>query len=102
MIWVGNSVSPQVLLDLFGVDDINLVNPKTVGWSPLRPIVHLELNLRSPVGHPRIGQHVVYPGQEHHYSQKSSGGENLEAVRRPTKHGWRRDRVQRHVGGRPE
>lgn len=29
MIWVGNSVSPQILLDLFGVDDIHLVDPKT-------------------------------------------------------------------------
>jgi len=28
MIWVGNSVSPQVLLDLFGVDDINSVDPR--------------------------------------------------------------------------
>lgn len=33
MIWVGNSVSPQVLLDLFGVDDINLVDPKMVSRS---------------------------------------------------------------------
>jgi len=30
MIWVGGSVSPQVLIDLFGVDDINNVNPRTV------------------------------------------------------------------------
>lgn len=30
MIWIGNSVSPQVLLDLFGVDDINLVDPRMV------------------------------------------------------------------------
>ena len=30
MIWVGNSVSPQVLLDLFDVDDINVVDPKMV------------------------------------------------------------------------
>jgi hypothetical protein len=31
MIWIGNSVSPRVLLDLFGVDDINLVDPMMVG-----------------------------------------------------------------------
>jgi len=30
MIWIGNSVSPQVLLGLFGVDDINNVDPKIV------------------------------------------------------------------------
>lgn len=30
MIWIGNSVSPQVLIDLFGVEDINNVNPRTV------------------------------------------------------------------------
>lgn len=30
MIWIGNSVSPQVLLGLFGVDDINGVNSRTV------------------------------------------------------------------------
>jgi len=30
MIWIGNSASPQVLLDLFGVDDINQVNPRAV------------------------------------------------------------------------
>jgi len=30
MIWIGSSVSPQVLLDLFGVDDINQVNPRAV------------------------------------------------------------------------
>ena len=33
MIWVGNSVSPQVLIDLFGVDDINKVDPKMVRLS---------------------------------------------------------------------
>ena len=33
MIWVGSSVSPQVLIDLFGVDDINNVNPRTVRLS---------------------------------------------------------------------
>ena len=30
MIWIGNSASPRVLLDLFGVDDINQVNPRAV------------------------------------------------------------------------
>ena len=30
MIWIGNSVSPQVLIGLFGVDDLNEVNPKIV------------------------------------------------------------------------
>lgn len=30
MIWIGGSVSPQVLIDLFGVDDINNVNPRMV------------------------------------------------------------------------
>jgi len=28
MIWVGNSVSPRVLLDLFDVDEINRVDPR--------------------------------------------------------------------------
>ena len=31
MVWVGNSVSPQVLLDLFDVDDINQVDSRMVG-----------------------------------------------------------------------
>ena len=30
MIWIGNSASPQVLLGLFGVDDMSEVNPRTV------------------------------------------------------------------------
>ena len=30
MVWIGSSVSPQILLDLFGVDDINQVNPRAV------------------------------------------------------------------------
>lgn len=32
MIWVGNSVSPQILLDLFGVDDVNSVDPRMVSF----------------------------------------------------------------------
>lgn len=32
MIWVGNSVSPQILLDLFGVDDFNSVDPRMVSF----------------------------------------------------------------------
>jgi hypothetical protein len=30
VIWVGSSVSPQILRDLFGVDDVNAVNPHMV------------------------------------------------------------------------
>ena len=30
MVWIGNSVSPQVLLDLLGVDDINRVDSRMV------------------------------------------------------------------------
>lgn len=55
MIWVGNSVSPRVLLDLFGVDDINQVNSRTVRWSFLRSGRDLELNTRSEVNPPGIG-----------------------------------------------
>jgi len=49
MIWVGNSVSPQVLLDLFGVEDIHNVDPKMVRMSCGS---HFELNLRSAVCSP--------------------------------------------------
>lgn len=34
MIWVGASASPQLLLDLFGVEDINQVNRNMVGPPP--------------------------------------------------------------------
>jgi hypothetical protein len=55
MIWIGNSVSPQVLLDLFGVDDVDKVDPRTVRLSFLRFNKHFELNLRSTVCPPRTG-----------------------------------------------
>jgi len=55
MIWVGSSVSPQVLLDLFGVDEINQVDPRMVKLFLLRFNWHFELYLRSTVGPPRIG-----------------------------------------------
>lgn len=38
ILWVGQSVSPQVLLDLFGVDDINSLDRRMVSLS----LLHVE------------------------------------------------------------
>lgn len=35
--WVGASTSPQILLDLFGVDDVHAVDAHMVSRTPLRP-----------------------------------------------------------------
>ena len=49
MIWIGSSASPQVLLDLFGVDDINQVNPRTVRMvvAEVRPVFQTNSTFRS-------------------------------------------------------
>ena len=39
--WVGSSASPQLLNDLFGVDDINSINPYMVHLFPLRSFLTL-------------------------------------------------------------
>jgi protein transport protein SEC24 len=73
MIWVGGSVSPQVLIDLFGVDDINNVNSRMVrlsfpvvkpGFSNKRPFVPqfvlpeldstLSIQVRNVITHRRV------------------------------------------------
>jgi len=52
MIWVGNSVSPQVLLDLFGVDDIKNLDPKTSTLPELNST--LSIQVRNIVTHRRV------------------------------------------------
>ncbi|KAF9653645.1 sec24-like protein [Thelephora ganbajun] len=52
MIWVGNSVSPQVLLDLFGVDDINNVDPRMSVLPELDTT--LSIQVRNIITHRRI------------------------------------------------
>lgn len=41
MIWIGTSASPQLLLDLFGVDDLVQVDPRMVSHFAMRSNVNL-------------------------------------------------------------
>ncbi|KAF9788107.1 hypothetical protein BJ322DRAFT_605700 [Thelephora terrestris] len=52
MIWIGNSVSPQILLDLFGVDDINLVDPRMSTLPELDRT--LSIQVRNIISHRRV------------------------------------------------
>ena len=66
------------------------------------PDIYFQLSVRSAVGSSGAGSHVIYSGPEHHHPQSNPKGANSKVIRCPTKLGWRRDRIQRHVGGRSE
>ena len=66
MFWIGSSVSPQLLADLFGIDDIANLNAHLVSCFIFLPVVIIGTNKNSNVDQfARATDTVFYASTEH-------------------------------------
>lgn len=89
MLWVGGSASPQLLLDLFGVDDISQVDPRMV-WclSNINFLASFLIDTTTA-----IVKFTVYASSEHTELSSSSARTGAKICNGSPEHGWVGNRI---------